>query len=204
MWYKVNKRLIWTQQVRPYLYKYEYDFRGKTASQIQSDWWTLLTWSLNVNSNWITWSSSQDCRLAKTIPSLSNAKKIIISGTIVWQNLSKTWALIWVWKWTWWWTWHTSYQVYWSSYNGMKANLYYNNTDISWNSVGNATAQTYKPTLTINIENKTILWSVSWFSNSTLSLTDAQVADIRAYEYILCYVSWNRSTISDVSIIIEY
>lgn len=196
---ELSNAYIWEYQE---WWTYTYTFKWKTAAEIWNEW-TTLVWTIKINSDWFTGSNGNDVRIAKSVPSLANAKKITISGTIVWQNLSTTASEIWVWKWTWWGTWLTSYQVYWSTYNGMKASLYYNNTGINWNSVGNATAQTYKPTLTIDLENKTIVWSVSWFSNSTLSLTDAQVADIRAYEYIVCYVSWNRSTISDVSITIE-
>ena len=185
------------------VYEYSYIFKWKTATEIWNEW-DLLVGSIGVNSEWVTGiNSNTEMRIKINIPSLATAKKVIISGTIVWQNSSKTAGQIWIWKWTWWGTWHTCYQVYWSYYNGMKVDLYYNNTDTSWNSVGNATAQTYKPTLTIDLENKTIVWSVSWFSNSTLSLSDAQVADIRTYEYLVCYTSLNTSTISDVSITIE-
>ena len=184
------------------VYEYSYTFKWKTAAEIWNEF-DVLVGGIYTNSNWVTWSSNTECRIKKDIPSLATAKKVIISGTIVWQNLSATAGQIWIWKWSWWGTGIAGYQVYWSSYNGMKANLYYNNTDTSWNSVGNATAQTYKPTLIIDLENKTIVWSMSWFSNSTLSLTDAQVADIKTYEYILCYVSMYTSTISDVSITIE-
>lgn len=200
MWNKIQRIYVWTNQVRP-TWSYSYTFKWKTATQIWNEF-DVLRGGIYTNSNWLTWVTNTECRIKKDIPSLANATKIIISGTIVWQNLSTTAAEIWIWKWTWWGTGETSYQVFWSSYNGMKTYLMYNNTNNYWNSVGNATAQTYKPTLTIDLTNKTIVWSVSWFSNSTLSLTDAQVADIRTYEYILCYVSKNASTISDVSITI--
>jgi hypothetical protein len=200
--WNVTEVYVGTTKVRPSGWTYSYTFKWKTAAEIWNEFGVLVG-GIYTNSNWLTWGTNTECRIKKDIPSLANAKRIIISGTIVGQNLNTTAGEIWIWKWSWWGTWEVSYQVFWSSYNGMKTYLGYNNTNNYWNSVGNATAQTYKPTLTIDLTNKTIVWSVSWFSNSTMSLTDAQVADIRTYEYIVCYVSLGTSTISDVSITIE-
>lgn len=206
MWYKVNKIYIYQnwqeEQVYPApLYEYSYTFKWKTTSQIQSDWWTLLTWSLNVNSNWVTWSSSQDCRLAKSIPSLSNAKRIIIQYTVVsaWNTASATSWLIWYGSW--WWTSATWYNIRWSTYTGMTVSCKTTWTTVLWNVVWYASSTTYTSTITIDLENKTLVWAVSWFSNSTLSLNDTQVNDIRNnYNQLIAYVSINYDSISDISI----
>jgi hypothetical protein len=59
-------------------YEYSYDFRNKTTSQVQTDWWTIGSW-VSFDSNWAyssTWSST-----TKAIPfSIENAKKIILTA----------------------------------------------------------------------------------------------------------------------------
>jgi hypothetical protein len=99
--------------------------------------------------------------------------------------------------WTWWWSWHTIYKVFGSGYNGMSVEA----AGINWNVVGNATAwETYIPTTTIDLVNKTVIGTMSWFNNSTISLTDADVTTIRNYTYLVVYVSVNLSAVSDISI----
>lgn len=199
---------VWTSALKKaYLwawdYEYSYTFKWKTASQIGSERTTQI-WTIAVNTNGLTWTSGSDVVITKSIPSLTNAKKIIVTSTIVGQSVINTAWNTGIGKWTWWGTGNVIYHVYWSNFNGMKVANYYNWTDYHWNNVWNATGTTYKPTLTIDLVAKTITWEVSWFSNSTLTLTDAQVTDIKTYEFITCYASLTLSTISDVSIKIEY
>ena len=182
---------------------YDYTFKWKTAAEIWNEWTTQVG-TIAVNSEWATGTSSQEMRITKSISSLANAKRIIINSTVVWQNTVYTAGNVWIWKWTWWWNWTTIFCVFWSQYWGIHARINYNWTDYAWNSIWNATESTYKTTLTIDLEQKTIVWSISWFGDSTLSLSDAQVSDIRTYTYLVCYTSLNRSTISDVSIDIIY
>lgn len=183
---------------------YSYTFKWKTASEIWNDW-TAQIGTIVVNSEWLSGQYWNEMRITKSnLPSLTNAKKIIFTWTVIWQNITATAGALWIWKGDGWWTWNTQYSVYWSQYGGLMALLYYNWTTYSGNSVWNATAATYRPTTTIDLENKTITGVLSWFNNSVLTLTDAQVADIRTYTYVFCYISYNRSTISDISITIQY
>jgi hypothetical protein len=179
-------------------WKYSYTFKGKTSSQIWNDW-DLLTWTIQTNSNWVTWSSNTDCRIKVDIPSLANARKIVVTHTVVVNTNASVYnaAYSGVGVWTWWWSWHTIYKVFGSGYNGMSVEA----AGINWNVVGNATAwETYIPTTTIDLVNKTVIGTMSWFNNSTISLTDADVTTIRNYTYLVVYVSVNRSAVSDISI----
>jgi len=184
-------------------YEYSYTFKWKTASQIGGERTTQI-WTIAVNTDGLTWTSGSDVVVTKSIPSLTNAKKIIVTSTILGQSVTNTAWNTGIGKGTWWGTGYVTYQVYWSQFNGMKVAIGYNWTDYKWNSVWNATGTTYKPTLIIDLVAKTITWVVSWFSNSTYTLTDAQITDIKTYEYITCYALLTKSTISDISITIEY
>lgn len=184
-------------------YEYSYTFKWKTAQEIWNDR-DLLAWTIQTNSNWLTWSSSTDCRIKKDIPSLASANIIIVTATIVGQNASDTATEIAIGKWTWWGNWQAGYQLYGSTYNGTKIRLSYNWTNYYWNVVWNPGSWTYNITLTVDLQNKLITWERTWFSNSTLVLSDAQVSDIRTYTYLVPYVSVNKSTVSDISISIEY
>lgn len=184
-------------------WSYSYTFKWKTAVEIWNEW-TAQVWTIATNSEWLTWTSGSDVIVTKSIPSLTNAKRITVSWTIVWQNIENTAGMTGVNKGSWWGTWDVGYAVYWSQFGGMRVANYYNWTSYEWNVVWNATGLTYTSTLTIDLEAKTIVWAVSWFSNSTLTLTDAQITDIRTYEYLRCYVSTIYSTISSVGIIVEY
>jgi hypothetical protein len=199
---KIKRILVrqnWQEkQVRPApLYEYEYTFKWKTVSQIQNEF-TLQSWSLNVNSDWFTWSSSQDCLLIKSIPSLSTAKKIIITWTMVVNSLmvSNNASFFWIWS-------SSGYvinRVEWSTYSWINVAVKTNGTVVNGNAVWNTVQWTYTQTLTIDLENKQVIGAVPWFSNSTLTLTDAQITAIRSFGYLETYVSLNLSAISNVSI----
>ena len=184
-------------------YTYSYDFKWKTTSQILQERSELLG-SIQVNSDWVTWGNNSDLRIKKDIPSLATAKRITISWTVVASNgTQNAWQLA-IGKWTSWGTGNCAYDVY-GSYYGWLCVTYYNGTSYYWNVVGYSTWwNTYKPTLTIDLENKTMTWVLSWFSNSTYSLSDTDVANIRQFEYLFVYTSLNYSTVSDVSLTIEY
>ena len=199
---------VWTSALKKaYLwawdYEYSYTFKWKTASQIGSER-TTQVWTIAVNTNGLTWTSGSDVLVTKSIPSLTNAKKIIITSTIVGQSVTNTAGLTGVNKGTWWGTGDLGYAVYWSQFGGMRVAIYYNWASSQWNVVWNATGTTYNTTLTIDLVAKTATWVISWFSDSILTLTDAQITDIKTYEYLRCYVSTVYSTISSVSIKIEY
>jgi hypothetical protein len=136
---------------------------------------------------------------------LNTAKKIIISWTIVANNSTQNAWVLSISMWTWWGIWDAWYQVYGSYFNWLKVSYYDGSTSHPWNIVGNwVWGNTYKPKTTIDLENKIIIWELSWFSNSTLTLTDAWINHIRQFDKLVCYTSATWSTISDVSITIEY
>ena len=187
-------------------YEYSYTFKWKTVAQIQADWFSLLTGTIKVNSNWVTWSSTTDCRIKVDIPSLANAKKITISWTDV-VNTSTiahnaTSFLIWVGSG--WGTWAIWMNLQGSTYTWVYVSWKFSGTGVHWTVVWRITANwTYKPTIIIDLENKIATGILSWFNNSTLALTDAQVAEIRTFTYLCPYTSVNHSAISDISITIE-
>ena len=187
------------------VYEYSYTFKWKTVSEITSEW-TSLIWGVAVNSDWATWiGQNNDLRIWKSIPSLDTAKKIIISWTVVANNPTQNaWQLT-ISMGTWWGVGETGYQVYGSYFNWIKVMYGDGSTQYFWNKVGDAVSgSTYKPKTTIDLENKIITWELSWFSNSTLALTDTQINHIRQFDKLVCYVASTWSTISDVSITIEY
>ena len=50
----VKEVYVWTKQVRPSWWEYRYDFRNKSNSQLQTDWWSLSnTTETKYNSDWI-------------------------------------------------------------------------------------------------------------------------------------------------------
>lgn len=181
---------------------YDYTFKWKTATEIWNEW-TKQIGDFSVNSDWVTGTSSQEMRITKSIPSLATAKRIVIQTTVVWINSVYTAWAVWIWNWAWWGTYVANFNIYGSQYNWIRLELY-DWASNYWNTIWTATAATYDATLTIDLENKTMTGSIPWFSDSVLTLTDAWISMIRAYEYIVCYASLNRSTISDVSIDIIY
>lgn len=188
------------------VYYYNYIFKWKTTTQIQNDF-SVLRGTLSTNSDWFCWTSSSDCWLTKSIPSLSNAKKIIIKGTVVVNsiNVSNNAAFFWISTNSG--TSMTSYAinwVEWSTYWWCKVTLRTNNATTNGNAVWNAVQGTYTTTFTIDFENKTLTGSVSWFSNSTLTLTDSQITELKWCDHLTPYVSVNCSAISDISIEIDY
>ena len=93
MWYKVNKRLIWTQQVRPsYLYRLSTDFRWKTLAQLQAEWWTwTTTFGSNIPSfsywnNWFTCSWYWYWWIYVKLPfKITNQNKIFMKFSWYWR-----------------------------------------------------------------------------------------------------------------------
>lgn len=188
------------KQVRPEpdYYEYSYTFKWKTTGEIWNEWTTLVGW-IYTNSDWLTWPDGADLRIKKDIPSLATAERIIISCTDV-VNTNGTNAIgIWIGAWTWWGTSQTSFSVQWSSYNGVFVE-FDNGTNYKGNIVGYATVWTHNPTFTIDLRNKLLTGTLSWFSNSTLALTDSYISTIRQMTYLYVYCSSNKAGVSDVNI----
>ena len=200
----LKKAYIWEYE-EP-IFNYSYTFKWKTAAEIWNTW-TLLTWTLQTNSNWVCGSSSTDCRIKVDIPSLADAEKIVISGTVVINNSASSpnnnAAGLVLSRGSWWGNGESGYQVYGSGYGGMRVLMSDWNTGVNWNVVGNATlGNTYSPTTTIDLVNKTITWVMSWFDNSILTLTDSQISTLRTFTYLVAYISVNKSAVQDISITI--
>jgi hypothetical protein len=205
MWvylYQNNSELAMKNAYIGEVYEYSYTFKWKTATEIWNDW-ALSVWTIQTNSDWVCWSSNTDCNIKVDIPSLATAKKITISWTVVVNNAPYTAASIGIWAGSWWGTSLARYDIEWSVYDGLVIS-YYDGSFHLGNKVGNASVGTFNPTLTIDLVNKTMVWTLSWFSNSTLTLTDAYINNIRQMTYLLAYVSVNTSALSDISITIEY
>jgi hypothetical protein len=186
------------KQIYPATYQYSYTFKWKTAAQITSER-DVNVGTLSTNSEWF---NGYECVIKKDIPNLANARKITISGNVVWQGGNATAIQLGVGKGSWWGDASSIFELHWSWFSGIKVK-YYDGTNHYWTVIWNATNATYNPTITIDLENKLITWVLSWFSNSTLTLTDERVSNIRTFTYLRCYVSDASWAISDVKITIE-
>jgi len=183
MWYKVNKIYVGTQQVRPaYLYKYEYDFRNKTTTNLTNDGWTY-TKTPSIDANGVYYSSWA-CYLTHSLVSFNNARKITIDAQFqVW--LTSMWS---VWLWT--------------SINNWENNWFYSDQTPSRQVKLNSATITDERTSiqswtrTIHIEydlvNKTYLYT--WFIEQSWTLTDTQIANIKTNNALRIIVAnpWER------------
>lgn len=153
------------------VYNYEYDFRGKTSSQVTSDWWTLWSW-LSFDSNWAyssTWSST-----TKAIwYALSNAKRITMTAWIYNANSWNLSYMLWNNKNTS--TNQTGYYMSW--YDGGNSQILVNGTIIeqyaqsepSWQSEYN---------YTLDFENLTYKFEYAGITKSW-AITQAQATSIK-------------------------
>jgi len=70
---------VWTTKVRPSWWKFSYDFRGKTISQLTADWFIVWSW-WSCDSEWFytysNWSSYTDFNIPFN---LKKANKITLS-----------------------------------------------------------------------------------------------------------------------------
>ena len=180
------------------VYEYSYTFKWKTAAEIWNEW-DLLVGSIRVNSEWL----SQECRIKKDISQIADAKRIIITSNNVCYN-TRSATTIGIWTGTGWGNGGVYYNQTGSNFSWIQALIVYNGSEYKGSAVWYLSTWTYNPTVTIDLENKTIVWELSWYNNSTVSLTDAQVSAIKQYPYLFVYTSQNNAAISDVSITIEY
>ena len=203
MWYKVNKIRVGTQQVRP-VWKFSYDFRNKSVSQIQSDWWVTRDWSYSTGSSWIY--TSRDVVIWFPVD-CSNATKITITWTANSARASYWWFNIWLTTTVTTQTSDAGFGLYGTANNPSSAVTVYSNWSRSnWNDIWVIRPWTYTATVVIDLLNKTISWSVPNIWTSTLSLNNTQVSAIKSMKWLMIYLStWNTTTVtfSDVSITIE-
>ena len=192
-WYKIKRVLIWQnweeKQIYPApIFSYEYDFRNKNATTVQSDWWTIDNISYAwFDSNWVYCTTTTVANLRHTIgTSLSNAKKIIYKMTIYYP-----WTHYNIW---------CSFRSYTNNDNTYRYWII-NNQDsydakfwyelAGWaNYVQNLSSWTYEEEITYDIANKTITSKIGW-NTYTATMTDTNVSQIKTNNYIYAYVWQN-------------
>ena len=206
MWYKVNKRFIGTQQVRPYRYEYSYDFRNKTSTQVTNDGWELTRWTLSLNSNGLYWTSSSWNELYIQLPkmntALANAKKITMT------LLGKHWNS--------WDSGNSFFTAQWKYPNASKRTWVYCN-------FGSANQYYYWGSTIYFTHTQSISWGVceynyvvdlvwktatltfiQWSTNTyTHSISDSDITNIRANNYIRAAALGTNDAISKINILIE-
>lgn len=212
MWYKVKKIYQWSNQVRPApLYKYEYDFRNKTISQLESDGWVFLKDKsvASITSDWLfAWNNNDNTVIIKKDwlqSMIQSANKITIKfkwKTTFWQlssrimvtatSSSRTNP-------TWWYiqlassigAWDSVYRyIYWTS-------SYQTITKSSYDNI------MFTQTCIIDFVNKTLsITDDIWFSK-TVSLTDTQISNIKNNSTCLMPAVWWYATMQSTSITME-
>ena len=183
MWNKVKRIFVGTNQVYP-VYRYSYDFRNKTKSQITSDGWTFPNSSTtNTGSNWISSNINDWSRVHRSVPNISNARKITITDQFQWSGNSDNffWHNLWM---------GTTLSSSWSISDGTL--MYVNNEGrLSLDIAGNPSIEysatvgiwTYNKTIELDLVNKTYSCTLSWIGTYTGSLTDSDVAQVKTNIY---------------------
>jgi hypothetical protein len=195
---------IYTDSQLPY--KYSYDFRNKTTTQVTNDWWNTYrdVRSWNVDSNWIhvVWYPWYMWKLIDN-SYFQNAKKITLksyfniqtySYNLFLQNIS--WSTL---------TWYTGDQI--DTRQSFRKIFIYG----SWSNVTTSIPYwVYEDTVVFDLVNKTAKESMTWFSDITASLSDTNISNIRNNMNsisIWFYNDLNSNTASyvrDISLTIEY
>lgn len=189
-------------------YKFEYDFRNKTKTQLQTDWWDISnTSTTSFNSTyWIcaVWTNSVNTISRSIWTAFTNAKKI------------KFWM-------TWYYSTVNSYELWlsWRSYNGSTTNRFWIGTDKWYNWTAymyytksnsliawpNISTWWLDYSIEYDLVNKTITYVVNW-TTYTATLTDTDVSNIKLNNMIYFYYWQNWSTTvvywTTVSLTIEY
>ena len=213
MWYKVNKRLIGTKQVRPSGISKSIDLRWKTLAQIQAEWWDITSrnWWYNLNSNWLTTTSSTNNWIELYTPiALTAWNKVTVNLTGSWTrtdaNYSSTlfgwvWTTygnntpVFVWAINTWSQWGTT----WFEYNG----------SLIWTSWPHSSWGDFEMTLTFDLRTWAATYTLVWAMNHTTSmtLTSAQISWILNSTYfrfrIGIYKSDNTAILKTVSFKVE-
>lgn len=179
----------------PLPYEYSYDFRGKTLSQIISDWWTTAQWSPTITSNGYASTTSGRARSNLTLPSLATAKKITLNANVVFTNsytysktvrlftssrTNATWWLITPWM-------DTQIQIWW---------------DVIWIWAISST-WTFNTTAVFDLQNATYKFSSTWYSDRTGTLTSTQISNIRACTVAEAFAEDTNWAVSSMSLIVE-
>jgi len=186
------------------VYEYSYDFRDKSTTQLTNDWWSVLWWTLETGSSWITSPTGKDVTLWHSVD-LSTAKKITIDTSIV-RNRDDAYSGRGMWFWVTLnssnWCWFRVYNSWWN-YRWIRTVTVIWWTEYEWTNTGNIWTSSYNPKFIIDLENKTLTWEISWYSNSTYTLSDAQITSIRSMPYLTVYATQHNFYIQNVSITVE-
>jgi len=193
MWYKVKKIYQWTNQVRPSWWEYSYDFRNKSATQFANDGWQWTSW-WNVDGDGAYRNSWTP--LYRLLPkSLTNATKITIDWTAKTGSSGTSSLLFWLWQ----------------TYSNIDTHLYLqysSSNEVSCWGTANYFSRTYNGnstgTLVYDLVNKTVNLSfANWTpSPATFTMTDTEVASIKACTYLWIYQNWTPR-IASIKIAVE-
>lgn len=194
LWDDVGKKFYWNDWTgsfawdgTPQYKEYSYDFRNKSWSTVQNDWWTLLQWTswTTINSSWIVmptrwqWAANK-VRIYRS-ENLSNAKKITLQATYNWStsdwwngfdfttrqssNFDTWWTSI-----SWWTTTASWYVSRWSA-STPNTSVRYGDNPSSW---------TWTSTAEFDLVNKTITFTRNWLQTLTWTISDADIATIKS------------------------
>lgn len=150
---------IWTDSPP---YTFEYDFRGKTTTQLTNDGWTLWSW-YTCDSGWLYVSNNWNAMCTHNIESIKNANKITLESTYKTST----------------WYWHSLYCNN-DSYTSTNFWIWCNQSSIRWNveagSIASVSASlsnvwVISVKLILDIKNWTWNYNVGSYSKSgTLTL----------------------------------
>lgn len=185
-------------------YEYSYNFKNKSSADITNDGWEIYWSSVTTSSNWVTCSTSTDMNMLFPVD-VADAKKITIEATATYiQNNSHAFVFGLQLEDA---QWSSNYVDFYiasnTTYNWTKVRINKSWTQTSWTNIGSIGTSTYTPKLEIDLENKLITWTISGYSNSTLSLADADVSFIRTMKFLWFYTTQGTFYLQWITIKIE-
>ena len=166
MWYKVKRIYQWTNLVRP-VWKYSYDFRNKSTTNLTNDWWTLPTWAGCDSNGYYTPAADRIAKL--TLPAsaqtrLANASKVSLTSQVKTTNDFLHSVYIWKENFNHWFGNYMEYSTVSSSSLFTQQTGVINASNLivwTWSPSGVITA-----TLTIDFDNLTWNWNCAWNTNN--------------------------------------
>lgn len=176
-------------------FELSYDFRNKSWTNVQNDWWTLIQWTswTTINSNWINmptrWQgNSNKVRISYPID-LNDVKKITLEATYYgvddtrWcsfdystrlsSNFDTWWTSI-----SWSTTTASGYMWRWGAYTP-NTSVRYDNSPQTWTRTSHAE---------FDLVNKTITFYRNWLSTLTWTISDTDIATIKGWNIIA--INW--------------
>lgn len=189
---KVKRIFVGTNQVYP-VYRYSYDFRGKTKAQAQSDWWTLGSWT-SINANGI--GGSQFTANIVNIPfSVTDSNKIVLTWGLYDANTGdKSLWLIWNS-----WTGSNTLMYLWSSWDG-RWTAQINWTEVQWLTWKSSPSWQSEAVFTLNFGNLT--WEFVYYGTTmSWTMTQADADNMRNNFYgIRFFIQYSTARIQYVKL----